>query len=257
MIKGCVITIDAMGCQKEIAGKIIDKEGNCILALKNNKQHLSDELKEAFCEREPQAITTQTEIGHGRIEKRTCKLISDIEWVCKATQWKALKSLIEISTERTDKTTGETQRAARYYISSLQADAKKFNEAVRERWGIENNLHWCLDVVFNDDSSQKSAGNAAENFAIITRIALNLIKNDKTKKTSMKINVISQDGITTSLFPYSLIKIKCVYPGIPVFREQNFFMEGVTVNVYDTSSKTIQIFTDIFFGFEIFTLTFL
>lgn len=186
MIKGCVITIDAMGCQKEIAGKIIDKEGEYILAVKNNQEHLLDDLKEAFTESQPQATITQRQIGHGRIEKRTCKVINDTDWVCKASEWKALKSIIEISTERTNKTTGEIQRELRYYISSLQADAKKFNEAIREHWGIENNLHWCLDVVFNEDNSQKRAGNAAENFAIITRIALNLIKNDKTKKTSMK-----------------------------------------------------------------------
>lgn len=186
MIKGCVITIDAMGCQKEIADKIIDKEGHYILAVKNNQEHLLNDLKEAFAQSKPRAMATQTEMGHGRIEKRTCKLISDTDWVCKAANWKAFKSLVEISSERTNKTTGETQRETRYYISSLQADAKKFNEAIREHWGIENNLHWCLDVVFNEDSSQKSAENAAENFSIITRIALNLIKNDKTKKTSMK-----------------------------------------------------------------------
>ncbi|MBD0296255.1 MAG: ISAs1 family transposase [Flavisolibacter sp.] len=186
LIKGCVITIDAMGCQKEIAGKIIDKEAHYVLAVKNNQEYLLDDLKEAFAQSEPDAIITQTEMGHGRIEKRTCKVINDTDWVCKASEWKALKSLVEISTERMSKTTGQTQREARYYISSLQADAKKFNEAIREHWGIENNLHWSLDVAFDEDSSQKSAGNAAENFAIITRIALNLIKNDKTKKTSMK-----------------------------------------------------------------------
>jgi predicted transposase YbfD/YdcC len=186
MLKGCIITIDAMGCQKEIAAKIIDKEADYILAVKNNQQHLLDDLQEAFAQSSPEAIATRTELGHGRIEKRTCKLISDSQWVCKEKEWKALKTLIEISTERTSKTTGETQRESRYYISSLHADAKRFNEAIRQHWSIENNLHWCLDVVFNEDSSQKQAGNAAENFAIITRIALSLIKNDKTTKTSMK-----------------------------------------------------------------------
>jgi len=186
LIKGCIITIDAMGCQKEIAAKIIDKQADYILAVKNNQEHLSDDLQEAFTQSKAGAITSQTEAGHGRIEKRTCRLISDTEWVCKEQEWKSLKTLIEISTERTNKATGEMQRETRYYISSLQADAKRFNEAIRLHWGIENNLHWCLDVVFHEDSSQKQAGNAAENFAIITRIALNLIKMDKTKKTSMK-----------------------------------------------------------------------
>ena len=106
MIKGCIITIDAMGCQKEIADKIIDKEGHYILAVKNNQEYLLDDLKEAFAQTKPQAMTTQTEMGHGRIEKRTCKLINDIDWVCKAAEWKALKSLVEISIERANKNTG-------------------------------------------------------------------------------------------------------------------------------------------------------
>ncbi|HEU0064837.1 MAG TPA: ISAs1 family transposase [Flavisolibacter sp.] len=186
MLKGCIVTIDAMGCQKQIAENIVNKQAHYILAVKNNQEHLSDDIKEAFDQSQPQIKTTQIETGHGRIEKRTCKVINDTTWVCKAEEWKQLKSLIEISTERTNKTTGEMQKEVRYYISSLQADAKKFNEAIREHWGIENNLHWCLDVVFDEDQSQKRAGNAAENFSTITRIALNLIKNDKTKKTSMK-----------------------------------------------------------------------
>lgn len=186
MLKGCVITIDAMGCQKQIAEKIIDKDAHYILAVKNNQEHLSDDIKEAFTQSAPDIKATQIETGHGRIEKRTCKVIKDTTWVCKADGWKDLRSLIEISTERTNKATGEMQKEVRYYISSLEADAKKFNEAIREHWGIENSLHWCLDVVFDEDQSQKRAGNAAENFSTITRIALNLIKNDRTRKTSMK-----------------------------------------------------------------------
>jgi predicted transposase YbfD/YdcC len=186
MLKGCIITIDAMGCQREIAAKVIDKEADYILAVKNNQQHLSDDLQEAFAQSKADASSTHTELGHGRIEKRTCKLISDTAWVCKQPDWKGLKTLVEISTERTNKSSGEVQRETRYYISSLQADANTFNQSIRQHWGIENNLHWCLDVVFHEDDSHKRAGNAAENFAMITRIALHLIKNDKTRKTSMK-----------------------------------------------------------------------
>jgi predicted transposase YbfD/YdcC len=129
---------------------ITDKEAHYVLAVKNNQEHLLGDLKGVFAQSEPEAVITQTEMGHGRMEKRTCKVINDTDWICKASEWKALKSLVEISTERMSKTTGQTQREARYYISCLQADAKKFNEAIREHWGIENNLHWCLDVVFDE-----------------------------------------------------------------------------------------------------------
>jgi predicted transposase YbfD/YdcC len=185
-VQGCIITIDAMGCQTAVAGKIIEKGADYILAVKGNQGHLLDDIKEAFAQGGITDEHTQTDIGHGRIEKRTCRVIKDMDWVCSATEWKGLKSIVEIVAERTDKHTGGKEKQARYYISSLDCTAEKINLAVREHWGIENHLHWCLDVIFNEDQSHKRAGNAAENFAIITRIALNLIKNDKSKKVSQK-----------------------------------------------------------------------
>ncbi|MFI5333492.1 MAG: ISAs1 family transposase [Candidatus Babeliales bacterium] len=187
-LKGCIITIDAMGCQRAIAETIINKDADYILALKGNQGHMLDDVEEAFKETvvEPEYTDMQQEVDHGRIEKRCCRVIDDLEWICKKEEWKDLKSIISIETERYHKHNGKTEREVRYYISSLAADATKLNAAIREHWGIENHLHWSLDVVFGEDQSQKRAGNAAQNFSIITRVALNIIKNDKKSRISMK-----------------------------------------------------------------------
>ena len=185
-LKGCIVTLDAMGCQKEIAAAIVKKEADYILAVKGNQAFLLADLQEAFAQGKPQSEAVQLNVDHGRIEKRTCRIITDIAWVCKAAQWEGLQTLVEITAERTNKSTNERQREVRYYISSLTAEAGSFNKAIRSHWGIENALHWTLDVVFSEDQSQKRAGHAAENFAILTRIALNLLKKDTSTKASMK-----------------------------------------------------------------------
>lgn len=187
-IKGCTITIDAMGCQTNIAAKIIEKEADYLLAVKGNQGHLLDDIKEAF-EQTPakhQQVSTTLETNHGRIEKRTCHVIEDTAWVCKKKGWKELKRLIKITAERTDKLSGEKSKECRYYISSAALKADELLHATRQHWGIENKLHWMLDVNFHEDASRKKAGNAAQNFSVISRIALNLIQNEKSKKLSIK-----------------------------------------------------------------------
>lgn len=186
-IKGCTITIDAMGCQRDIAATIVDKEADYLLAVKGNQDHLLDDIKEAF-EQTPvgqQEIIATLETDHGRIEKRSCHVIDDTDWVCK-NQWKGLKRLIKITAERTDKSSGKQSKEDRYYISSATFKANKFLHTSRQHWGIENKLHWMLDVNFGEDASQKKAGNAAQNFSVISRIALNLLQNEKSKKLSLK-----------------------------------------------------------------------
>ena len=186
-IKGCLVTIDAMGCQTDIASKIIEKEGNYLLAVKGNQGHLLDDIKEAF-EQTPvlqQQVSSTLETNHGRIEKRTCHVIDDTDWVCN-TEWKGLKSLVKITAGRTDKSSGEQSREYRYYICSAALKADELLNASRQHWGIENKLHWMLDVNFGEDASRKKAGNAAQNFSVINRIALNLLQNEKTKKLSIK-----------------------------------------------------------------------
>lgn len=186
-LKGCIVTLDAMGCQKEIAEGIINKGADYILAVKGNQGFLLDDIKDAFSESKKIESHTDLSQGHGRIEKRTCRVIKDTDWICRKEQWKGLKTLIEIRAERTIKATGEKRKEeVRYYISSLASDALSFNQLIRTHWGIENHLHWTLDVVFHEDQSQKRAGHAAENFALINRIALNLLKADKQSKISMK-----------------------------------------------------------------------
>jgi predicted transposase YbfD/YdcC len=185
-LKGCIVSIDAMGCQKEIAAQIIDKQADYILAVKENQEFLLDDLKEAFLHSHAIQSDTTLDVGHGRIEKRQCRIVQEPEWICKREQWKGLQTLIEITAQRSHKATGEQQSEVRYYISSRVAEAGCFNRYVRSHWGIENSLHWTLDVVFSEDSSNKRAGNAAENFALISRIALNILKNDTSVKGSMK-----------------------------------------------------------------------
>ncbi len=191
MVKGSLVTIDAMGCQKDIVSKIIEKQANYMLAVKDNQAHLHDDIREAFEHEKNIEVHTQTNMGHGRIEKRTCRIIKDTDWICNSEQWEELKTLIAIESQRIDKATGKEQTETRYYISSSNADAAFFNNAVRQHWGIENKLHWTLDVIFNEDASTKRAGTAAENFSFISKIAINLLNQDDyrvgARKVSMKI----------------------------------------------------------------------
>jgi predicted transposase YbfD/YdcC len=187
-VQGCTVTIDAMGCQKNIAAKIIEKGGDYLLALKGNQGHLLDDVKEAFEQSSSKEIEQETKLekGHGRIEKRECRVIRNIEWVCEREEWIKLRSLIELNTERTILSTGEHQTETRYYISSRNGTAKEILEIIRSHWGIENKLHWSLDVQFGEDASRKRAGNAAENFSTINRLILNILKNEKSTKLSIK-----------------------------------------------------------------------
>ena len=186
-LKGAIISIDAMGCQKEIAKQITEQEADYILALKGNQSALKDEVEELFRREATQDEDEQTEKGHGRIETRKCSVITDLEFIDERTKWTGLSSLIRIQSTRYNILTQAETTEQRFYISSLRTDAKTFNCYIREHWGIENKLHWTLDVLFNEDRSRVRKGNADENFSIIRRIALNLIKLDKTPKVSQRI----------------------------------------------------------------------
>lgn len=192
LVKGCWITIDAMGCQKDIAAIIKAKEAEYILAVKDNQEHLHDDIKDAFKHGNIEQVHEQSNLGHGRIEKRTCRIITALEWVCKNEHWQGLQTLIEIKSERTIKATGVKQTQIRHYISSAVSTAKRFNEAIREHWGIENNLHWILDVAFDEDNSMKRAGNAAENFSVISKIAVNALNQYEHKKGATKLSMKSK-----------------------------------------------------------------
>ncbi|SJM90942.1 transposase [Crenothrix polyspora] len=189
-VRGAIVTIDAMGCQKAIAEKIIDKGGDYLLALKGNQSGLHDDVRLHFEQPAPTSLTRMSHAetidkGHGRIEVRQCRLSTDIEWLKERhPEWKNLSSIIAIDSERLigDTTTRET----RYFISSSQAPAARMLAAVRLHWGIENQLHWVLDMSFGEDQSRIRKDNAPANVAIIRHAALNMIRQAPKKRMSVK-----------------------------------------------------------------------
>jgi predicted transposase YbfD/YdcC len=178
-IKGSIVTIDAMGTQTKIAEKIVENGGDYILALKGNQKGLREEVESIFRVQKPDSTDEVTEKGHGRIETRKCEQINNLEFLDKKERWKNLFSIIKISTERT--VNAKTSYETRYYISSLNAPANKFNNYIRQHWGIENSVHWTLDMTFREDYQRKRNGMAAQNFSLINKIALNILKKDKSK----------------------------------------------------------------------------
>jgi predicted transposase YbfD/YdcC len=190
-IAGCISTIDAIGCQTEIARQIVARQGEYVLAVKDNQPHLAVDLAYLFDlyrqEDNPLAHFSDyhktVEKDHGRIEIRECWTLSAESYlptVRRLAAWDGVRSLVLIRCERRigQQTTSQT----RYYISSLPPDAPKLLAAVRSHWGIENRLHWVLDVVFDEDHSRIRKDHAPENFAVIRQIALNLLKQEKSAK---------------------------------------------------------------------------
>jgi len=180
LIEGCIITIDAMGCQKKIAKKIVRKKADYILAVKENQKDLLDDIKDSFRMLSPTNTSEELDYGHGRIETRRSFVITDLSLVETSDKWTGLVSIVKIERERLFKATGKIEKETSFYISTLM-DASIINHSIRKHWGIENKVHWVLDVAFNEDHSRKRAGNAAQNFSAINRIALNLLKKDDTK----------------------------------------------------------------------------
>jgi len=186
-IKGAIITLDAMGCQKKIAKEIVEKEADYVLSLKENHGNLYDDVKTFFeFERKEKFRDTDFDYHeelnkeHGRIESRKCWISSQIDWLEDKDKWAGLNTIAMIESTRTikDKTTKET----RLFIASLPQNAELCASVVRSHWGIENSLHWVLDVVFREDDSRIREGNAAENMAIIRHTALNMLQNAKNKE---------------------------------------------------------------------------
>lgn len=183
-IKDKTITIDAMGCQKEIAEVITAKKGDYILAVKDNQKALHEEIQSAFKSTPLSGTSSTLEKDHGRIEDRVCSFIADLRFVDESVNWKGIHCIIKIDSKRTigNHTTEET----RYYISSKQSNAAFYLRAIRSHWGIENRLHWVLDMLFDEDYCRKRKENAAENFNLIRKMALNFIRHYKGDKKSLR-----------------------------------------------------------------------
>jgi predicted transposase YbfD/YdcC len=180
-VEGGIITIDAMGCQKDIAAKIKSRGADYILAVKQNQETLYNEIGGAFAHKKADDIfISKYENDHGRIEQRTCSVITRLSWIKEKDKWIGLSSIIKLEASR--EVDGRTSTETRYYISSVEQDAKKFNDNIRQHWGIENSLHWTLDVQFREDESRKRKGQSAENFAIVRRIALMLLKKKQLRR---------------------------------------------------------------------------
>ena len=179
-IEGDVVTIDSMGCQRSIAQKIIDFRADYVLAAKANQPSLLAQIGYSFDIQSPDETFETVEKGHGRIETRRCSVIRDLKWVEVAEQWSGLHAIVRMDRKREigDKIEQETH----YYITSMATGAEQIAKAIRSHWGIEASLHWSLDVTFGEDQSRKRMGNSDQNFALVRKIALNLLKADKSVK---------------------------------------------------------------------------
>ena len=193
-LKGAIVTIDAMGCQTAIAEKIIEKGGDYCLALKDNRPLLQAEVERFFADPQEAGVITQTvetvDKDHGRLEIRTHTVCHDIDWLFSDRRYPgeikfpglAMIGMVESETERN----GKIERARRYYLCSRKLPATTFADVVRAHWGVENRLHWTLDVTFDEDQCRLRTGHGPENMAIVRHMALNMLQAPKSK-ISLKV----------------------------------------------------------------------
>lgn len=188
-LTGQTVTIDAMGCQREIAAQIMAGDGDYVLALKANQPDLLADVIDSFAvATRPDAFQRTVEKDHGRMEWRVCETIHDpavLAWLDPDGAWDGLRSIARVTATR--QVTGQDPTTAvRYYLSSLPGDAAVIAKAVRSHWGIENGLHWVLDMAFREDESRVRTGHAAQNLAVLRKLALTLIQQDRSRKVGVK-----------------------------------------------------------------------
>jgi predicted transposase YbfD/YdcC len=187
-IEGAILTIDAMGCQRDIAQRVIDKKADYVLALKGNQGSLRDDA-ELFVTEQKASGFVDTEISrdttvdgdHGRIETRTTTVIHDVEWLQQRHSWPGLKGLVIVESCR--EISGKIERETRYYITSMSMTAVHLGHVIRSHWAIENSLHWVMDMMFRDDECRVRTDHAPANFATIKHMAINLLRRPPGKQS--------------------------------------------------------------------------
>lgn len=209
-IEGSVVTLDAMGCQKKIVEQIVNQRADYVIGLKGNQGSLHTDVK-LFFEKKPKRVrflkAQMEEKGHGRIENRIGTCTANIAWFQKNhPEWSGLKSLIEIESHREIK--GKKSVEKRYYISSLKAEPQKLMAVIRSHWGVENQLHWVLDVCFGEDISRIRKGNAPQNIAIMKKTVLNLMKVIKQTRPRTSFKRMRKMAGWDSGFMESILRAK-------------------------------------------------
>ncbi len=185
-LEGCIVTIDAMGTQANIAQAIRERGADYVLAVKDNQPILADSVRDFFAlfkaapEKTPHTVAETVEKDHGRLETRRCYAFDQLACLHRAEQWPGLKSFAVIESERL--ANGKLSTERRFYISSLPAEAARLAYAVRQHWKVENCLHWCMDVAFADDQMRARTGHAAHNLSVLKQLTLNLIRLDPTQR---------------------------------------------------------------------------
>lgn len=195
-LEGCVVTIDAMGCQTNSAREIVEAGGQYVLALKGNHGNIHQDVQALFAhavekrwEDRPHQFAQTQDWEHGRTEIRRCWQVNLSElygtWDDAVEQWKGLASLIRLESERT--VGGVTTQEVRYYLSSLAGDVRRALQAIRQHWGIENSVHWVLDVAFDEDDCRIRKDHAPVNMATLRQMALNLLRQETTCKKGFAV----------------------------------------------------------------------
>lgn len=182
-LDGCIVSIDAMGCQTKIAEQILENKADYLLQAKANQKGLLEDIKDSFKMLKPAETSITEDVGHGRVEIRKCSIIEDLSLLENASDWQELKTLIRIESEVYTKKTGTSTTEERFYISSRQASASEFGSYVRNHWSIES-MHWSLDVIFGEDHQAKRNKNGVLNFNALSKLAISLLTDEKTFKKS-------------------------------------------------------------------------
>ncbi|MFR9526963.1 MAG: ISAs1 family transposase [Rikenellaceae bacterium] len=190
-LEGCVVTIDAMGCQREIAEDIINAKADYVLAVKGNQKELLQGIEDTFrfqC-RDEISFSEELDFGHGRIENRRCYIATNLEHI-DCAKWAGVRTLVKVVSDRYIKREKRQEESSvRYYISSLDTDPQQFSNIIRSHWGIENSLHWMLDVSFGEDASRKRAKNSAMNFSLVFKAALAMLKKYRVYPNKRDISI--------------------------------------------------------------------